>query len=894
MTDPSGSAGGREPEARLAEAPAHWAADVVTTDGGTVHVRPISPSDADALVEFHNSLSPRTIHFRFFSPRPRLSPRDVERFTTVDHDDRVALVAELGDRLVAVARYDRLPATSSAEVAFVVGDDHQGRGLGTLLLEHLAAAARERGITRFFADTLPDNRRMIGVFRDAGWVTSAKLADGVVRIEFAIEPTPGATAAQHSREQRADARSVARVLEPTSVVVVGASRRAGTIGHDLLRNLVAGGFTGPVHAVHPEATEVAGVPAFASVEAVPGDVDLAVVVVPTAAVADVVLACARKRVAGLLVVTDGFAESGWEGAEAEREVVALARRHGMRVVGPNSMGVVNTDPAVSLQAVVAGAPVLAGRVGFLSQSGALGIAILEWATRLGLGVSSFVSVGNKADVSGNDLLQWWEHDDRTDVVLLYLESFGNPAKFARVARRVGRKKPIVAVRSRRPSLVDERPVDALFHQTGVIRVDTLEQLFDTGLVLASASLPRGRRVAVVAAAGGPGLLAADACEAAGLQVLGLGEATRTVLRSLLPSGSVVSNPVQLAARATPEDYLDALRTVLAAPEVDAVLVIVTPPVRARAQELAAVSVVAEAHAKPVLVNLLTADGDLVQVGRLPTFRSPEAAAFALARAATYAEWRARPVGRLPELASVDVVGARLLVETALAEEPAGSWLPLDDAIALVSYVGIDVLETDVALTGDEAVAKASRLGYPVALRPAGTAPAAGEAAVRRDLEDDDDVRSAFDALAGASTEDAPAAVVVQPMVADALELVVEVRPEPSFGNLVRLAVGGPSAALVADEAFRTTPLTDLDARDLVRSLRTAPLLFGGDAGVAPDVAALEDVILRVGHLVEELPEVVALVLDPVLVTPRGATVAGVRVRLHPSRPDPELAVRRLR
>jgi acyl-CoA synthetase (NDP forming) len=793
-----------------------------------------------------------------------------------------------------VARYDRLPATASAEVAFVVSDEHQGRGLGTLLLEHLAAAARERGITRFFADTLPDNRRMIGVFRDAGWVTSAKLEDGVVRIEFAIEPTASATAAQHAREQRADARSVARLLEPTSVVVIGAGRTAGTVGNELLRNLVAGGFTGPVHAVHPEADEVAGVPACASVEEVPGEVDLAVIVVPMREVHDVVAACARKRVRGLVIVSAGFSESGHDGAVAEREVVALANRHGMRVIGPNSMGVVNTDPAVRLEAVIGGAPVLEGRVGFLSQSGALGIAILEWASRLGLGVSSFVSVGNKADVSGNDLLQFWEGDERTDAILLYLESFGNPRKFTRVARRVARAKPIVAVKSRRPSLGDERAVDALFDQTGVLRVDTLEQLFDTGLVLARSPLPGGRRVAVVAASGGPGLLAADACEAAGLQVLGLGDATRTVLRGLLPDGCVVANPVQLVASASLEDYAAALRTVLAAPEVDAVLVILTPPVRDRAQELAAVAEEASGAGKPVLANLLTADGDLVQVGRMPTFRSPEAAAFALARAATYAEWRARPAGRLPDLAGVDVVAARLLVDAALAEEPGGSWLPVDDATALMSDVGISVPATDVALTADEAAAEAARIGYPVVLRPAGAAAPVHRERVQRDLEDEAAVRHAFSALEATEPDGEELAVAVQPVVAGGVELVVEVRPDPSFGNLVRLAVGGPSAALIADEANRTTPLTDVDARDLVRSLRSAPVLFDGALERPLDVPALEDLLLRVGRLVEELPEVVELLLDPVVLTADGAVVAGAWVRLAPVRPGPELAVRRLR
>ena len=878
--------------------PPHWAADVVLADGSTVHVRPITPMDADALVDFHSRLSPRTIHFRFFSPRPRLSPREIERFTTVDHDDRVALVAELGHELVAVARYDRLPGTSAAEVAFVVGDGHQGRGVGTLLLEHLAAAARERGITRFFADTLPDNRRMIGVFRDAGWATSAKLEDGVVRIEFAIEPTSNATTAQQLREQRADARSVARLLEPASIAVIGASRRPGTTGHELLRNLVDGGFTGALHAVHPVAHEVAGVEAVAAIEDVPGDVDLAVVVVPAAAVREVVLACARKHVRGLLVVSAGFAETGREGAADEREVVALARRNGMRVIGPNSMGVVNTDPSVSLQAVLGGAPALEGRVGFLSQSGALGVAILEWATRLGLGVSSFVSVGNKADVSGNDLLQWWEADERTDVVLLYLESFGNPRKFARVARRVGRTKPVVAVKSRRPSLGDDAAVDALFRQTGVIRVDTLEQLFETGLVLARMPRPAGRRVAVLSAAGVPGLLAADACEAAGLQVPGLGDATRAVLRAVLPEGSTVGNPVQLSPRSTVEHYVEALRTLVAAVEVDTVIVILTPPVRDDADDLAAaVSGEVAASGKPVLANLLTPDGDLAQVGPLPTFRSPEAAAFALARASDYAEWRALPAGRMPELPGVDLLAARLLVDAALAEHPRGLWLPIDDAVALLSYVGIGVTPTEVVLDAEEAVAEAERLGWPVALRPAGGAVAPGRRRVWKDLGDPDQVRAAFaDVVTGVApgTDLMPPAAVVQPMVANGAELEVGVRPDPLFGNLIRLSVGGPSADLIADEAHRTTPLTDLDAADLVRSLRTVDLLFDGCHGRPVETAAVEDLLLRVGRLVEELPEVVELELDPVVVTPAGATTAGAWVRLAQWRPGPELALRRLR
>jgi succinyl-CoA synthetase alpha subunit/GNAT superfamily N-acetyltransferase len=493
--------------------PPHWETDAVLADGGTVHIRPITPEDGDRLVDLHSRLSDRTIYYRFFTPRPRLTPREIQRFTTVDYDDRVALVALLDDHLVAVARYDRVPGTTEAEVAFVVADEHQGRGVGTLLLEHLAAAARERHVTRFFAETLPDNRVMQSVFKQAGWDSHAKFADGVVHVEFEIEPTAGAIAAQHAREHRADVRSVERFLAPRSIAVVGASRDPERLGHRVFRNLLDGGFNGPVYPVNRDAVAVGSVAAWPTLLDVPDDIDLVVITTPAAEVPEIVEQCVARRVHGIVIVSTGFGELDADGLAAERAIVARARGAGMRVVGPGSMGVVNTRADVSMAAVIGGTPVLAGRVGILSQSGALGIGLLRWATQVGLGVSSFVAVGNKADVSGNDMLQHWEDDDDTDVVLLYLESFGNPRKFARVARRVARTKPVLAVRAGA-----DPTVAALFRQTGVIRVDSPERLFEAATVLATQPLPRGRRVAVVADQGGPALLGAVALETAGLQL----------------------------------------------------------------------------------------------------------------------------------------------------------------------------------------------------------------------------------------------------------------------------------------------------------------------------------------------------------------------------------------
>ena len=743
--------------------PSHWETDAVLSDGGAVHIRPITPEDADRLVDLHSRLSDRTIYYRFFSPRPTLSPRDIQRFTTVDHVDRVALVAMLDDRFVAVARYDRLPGTSEAEVAFVVADEHQGRGLGALLLEHLAAAARERGITRFFAETLADNKAMQTVFKRAGWQAKSTWADGLVHVEFAIEPTPEALAVQHAREHRADARSVARLLRPSSIAVVGAGRDPSGLGHRVFRNLLDGGFTGPVYPVNREAVSVASVAAWPSLLDVPDVVDLVVIATPASEVPEVVEHCVAKRVESLVIVSTGFGELDAAGLAAERALVTRARGAGMRVIGPGSMGVVNTDPEISMTAVIGGTPVSAGRVGILSQSGALGIGLLRWATELNLGVSSFVAVGNKADVSGNDVLQYWEDDESTDVVLLYLESFGNPRKFARVARRVARRKPVLAVRAGA-----DPAVDALFRQTGVLRMETPERLFETASVLANQPLPRGRRVAIVADAGGPALLGSGAVESAGL---------------------VVASTSEIGFDTPESAFGDAVRGALADDAVDAVLVVLT--------DLSSMGEVPGGD-KPVLVTLLSPDSR-------HRFRSPEGAALALAAAVTYAEWRARP-DEDHEPDGVDTPAARALVDAALAAHPEGTDLSAEDTAGLLAAFGI---------------------------APIG------------------------------------------------LALRVSVHQDPTFGPVVTLAAGGPAAALIDDRVVSITPMTARDAHDLVRSLRTAPVLFA-----AADVAPVEELLLRVSRMVEDVPEVDTLDLD--------LDTGDVGACLAPWAPRPDLALRRLR
>ena len=522
--------------------PRHWEADVVLSDGGTAHVRPILAEDADRLRAFHGRLSRETVYNRFFAYRPTLSDADVARFTQVDHRDRVALVATLHDEIIGVVRYDRLTGTSDAEVAFVVEDPHQGRGLGAVLLEHLGAAARERGLVRFTADVLPTNRAMLTVFRSAGYEVQREMAEGYVELAFPIQPTGTSVEVMRAREHRAEARSVQRLLSPRSVAVLGASREPGAPGHELLRSLLGHGFEGPVFPVNPAATSVSGVRAYADVRDVPDAVDLAVIAVPAADVADAVRACAAKRVRGLVVVSGGFSDAGAEGRERLDEVVRVARTGGMRLIGPNAMGVVNTDPAVRLHATFAGATPPVGRVGVLSQSGALAGTFLAEAQRRSLGLSAFVSIGDRADVSGNDLLQHWQADDRTEVVLLHLQGFGNPRKFARIARRLGRTKPVVALKSGHGP--GDPAVDALFASSGVIRVRSLGQLFTTAQLLALQPLPQGPRVGVVGNSTALASMAADACREAGLEVpppYDLGpfagpDQLRAALEALSPAG----------------------------------------------------------------------------------------------------------------------------------------------------------------------------------------------------------------------------------------------------------------------------------------------------------------------------------------------------------------------
>jgi acetyltransferase len=861
--------------------PKHWEADVVLTDGGTARLRPIRPDDADRLRAFHSRLSPQTVYNRFFAYRPVLSDADVKRFTEVDHDRRGALVATLRDELIGVVRYeglgDRGKRDGEGEVAFLVEDAHQGRGLGPLLLEHLAAAARERGFQRFVASVLPGNRPMLTVFRTAGYEVRRHLEEGYVELDFAIGQTETSLDVMRAREHRAEARSVQRLLAPRTVAVIGASREPGTPGHELFRSLLANGFEGPVYPVNAAARHVCGVRAYPDVGEVPDDVDLAVIAVPAGEVAAVVRSCAGKRVRGLVVVSGGFADAGPEGMARLDEVVQIARSGGMRLLGPNAMGLVNTDPAVRLHATFAPGTPPTGSVGIFSQSGALAGTFLTEAARRSLGVSAFVSIGDRADVSGNDLLQFWQDDDRTEVVVLHLQGFGNPRKFARIARGLGRTKPVVALKSGHGA--GDVAIDALFASAGVVRVGSLAQLFSTAQLFALQPLPTGRRVGIVGNSSALAAMAADACRGVGLEV---------------PALSETANPADLGPFAGADELGAALDVLCASGQVDAVLAVVVPPPHGRTDDLARVLRAAGSGALPVLASFLGVDGVPPALavlgpegapgrGSVPSYASPESAALALSRATSYAEWRARPEGIVPELLRLDVAGVR----AALSELPHdGAWLSPAEATRVLAPAGIDVWPSVLVHGAEQAVAAAVELGWPVAVKSADVRwrHRLDVGAVVLGVTGPDELRAAWEGLVAAAG-DGPA--FVQPMAGPGVSTVVRLVQDRSAGPLVSLRLGGLAVDLLVDPVTRTLPLTDRDAADLVGFVRGAQLLDGAD------VASLEDLLLRVSRLGEELPELAELLLDPVLVGRSGAVPLHAGVRLLPGQSDPELGPRRL-
>ncbi|MBI4491754.1 MAG: GNAT family N-acetyltransferase [Chloroflexi bacterium] len=883
-------------------------------DGSTVHVRPVRPDDEPGLLAFLRALSEPSRSLRFFSPAVNLVA-EAQRESQVDPTRSFGLVATAGPegRVVGHASYEIL-THDRAEVAFAIADEYQGRGMGTILLGHLAEVAASSGIQVFEAWVLPTNYQMLDVFRKSGFRVEVRTLPDALLVTFPTSLTEEAIERFDRREQIAAVNALQAFLSPRSIAVIGASRQRGTVGGEVFHNLLAGEFAGPVYPVNPAAEVVQSVSAYPTVEAIPGPIDLAVVAVPAAQVPQVAEQCGRKGVRALLVLSAGFSEIGEPGRARQAELVRVCRAAGMRLIGPNCLGVANTDPAVRLNATFGPHVPLPGRIGFASQSGALGLAAIDYAGARGLGLSSFVSLGNKADLSGNDLLNYWESDPRTDVILLYLESLGNPRKFSRLARRVGRHKPIAVVKSGRSAAgaratashtgallaASDVTVDALFRQAGVIRTDTLDQLFDVASLLAYQPLPGGRRVGIVTNVGGPAILCVDACVAEGLEVPVLAEATQARLRQLLPAEASVANPVDMLAPATAEQYRRAIGLVAADPNVDAVIALFIPPLATCGGDVA--SAIADAaraleRPTPLLAVFMWSQGGPEELKTpevcIPSYAFPESAALALAHAVRHSVWRQRPFVPPPRLEGLRRDEAAALVAEALGR--GAGWLEPAEVARLLACYGLPLVEQRTVATPEEAGAAAEALGGEVALKAIapGLVHKTEAGAVRLRLHGSEAVCQAAQEMAArlAAAGRPPTAFLVQPMVPQGVELLVGIVHDPQFGPVLACGAGGVLAELLKDMAVRLTPLGREAAREMLRELNTYPLLEGYRGGPARDVPALEEVLVRVSALAEDLPQIAELDCNPVLALERGAAIVDARVRVEPARPPLPLGAR---
>jgi len=882
-------------------------------DGSVATVRPAVPTDRDAVRQFYRELSPESRRLRFMAAGDAPEAVIDRLCETSNPAQAMTLIAsrQLSDRLhiIAVCSYVAINATT-AEIAFAVDDRFQHRGIATSMLEHLAEIAARHGFKWFQATTLYENAAMLEVFRDSGFEVRSKSGSGVVDVRLSVNASPGGLVAIDERDRLGTVASLKPILEPQSVAIVGASRDGSHIGRRVLEALTSGGFRGAVFPVNPHLDELDGRRCYRSARDLPSGVHLAVVVVPAEQVLDVVEDCGRTGVHALIVISAGFGETGEAGAERQRRLLEKTRDYGMRLIGPNCMGVINTQEAVRMNASFVSDMPPHGRIALASQSGGLGLALLQLAAERNIGVSTFVSLGNKADVSGNDLLQYGESDPHTSTILLYLESFGNPRRFARLARRISRKKPIVVVKAGRTRAgsraagshtaalaASDVAVDALFRQSGVIRASTIDEMFDIATCLDLQPLPLGSRLAVLTNAGGPGILAADACEAGGLAIADVSADTRLRLSKSLPAASSLGNPIDLLASAGAAEYREAIEVALAAPEIDALLVIHVPV--ERSQSDAVMTAIGEgvtaARAsgignKPVLLCTMTQSNKCTPVSagseQIPAVAFPENAVRALGKVAAYARWRREPVGLPWGFDDVQVDEARALCRGIIAAR-GDTWLTQEELLRVLNAFGLPMVPSPAARSEDEAAALAALIGFPVVMKVMSPeiVHKTDAGAVILNLMSEAAVRSTFRQL----TAKAPAAlvpgsgstIVLQPMIVSAVETIVGVTADPLFGPLVGFGLGGVAAEVLRDVAFRIAPLSDKDAEDLIGSVRSFPLLAGHRGRPAADLTALSDVVLRVSLMSVQVPEIRELDLNPVMALPagHGCRIVDARIRV---------------
>ena len=885
---------------------------LILRDGSTATIKRIGPEDKASVKEFFKRLSPESRYSRFFS---MAGPDEafLNALTSPEPDKQLGLqvfrMMEGSEKIIAVGSYHAMDE-KTAEVAMAVDDRFQGKGIGTHLLERLSLLAVRNGFVSFRATTHFTNQPMLEVFRNSGFHLIETQEDRYIQIDFPVIPTKESFARSEMLDRVFTTASLLPFFQPKSVAVVGASRNPSSIGYKILSAIVKNGFQGPVYPVNPSAKVVYSIRAYPSMHDLPERVDLAVLSVPVDKILDVVDDCAASGVRALVVITAGFAELGEAGRQIQKQLADKVRGYGMRMVGPNCMGLINTAPNVRLNASFSMVYPPHGRVAMSSQSGALGLAVLEFTKQRNLGLSTFVSVGNKADVSGNDLLQYWEEDPDTDVILLYLESFGNPRRFARIARRVSRSKPIIAVKSGRTTAggraagshtaalaASDVAVDALFHQTGVIRANTLEEMFDLAAAFGSQPLPAGKRVGILTNAGGPGILCADVCEANQLEIPELSEKTKGLLKSFLPPAASLVNPVDMIASAPPEDYQRAIEILLESNEIDSLIVIYIPVVVDTSVIFQRIAGGVQAArkttgaGKPVYACLMSEEGSRSQIKTtdetIPAFLFPESAAYVLGRVTGYAEWRRKTPGMIPDLERIDPAIAREICRNALAERGAG-WLTPEENQSLLTAMGLPLPAQEFASSADQAIELARKIGFPVAMKLVSQTliHKTEIGGVVLNIQDEKGVGSAFEGIQSRLRKKGSLkqmqGVLIQEMISDGTEVMIGVAQDPSFGPLIGFGLGGIHVEILKDITFRITPLTDSDANEMVRSIKGYRLLEGYRDRAPADIKALENTLLKISRLVEEVPEISELDLNPIFALPpgKGCRIADARIHVQ--------------
>jgi acetate---CoA ligase (ADP-forming) len=885
----------------------------ILRDGYRVLLRPIEKTDTQMWLGFISRLSPNTLYYRFHYIPKQMTEEDALRYCTVDYTNSYAYIAEVGlgkeRKVIGIARYYRLPNKHSAEVAFAIEDAYQSIGLGTKLIESLVDVARENSIDIFEADVLGENRQMMIAFRDYGFHVSSQLQDGVYHVTFPIKQTPEVDKKEALRDRTAIVASLQPIVNPKAVAIIGAARNVGTIGNLLMRCILQSGYTGIVYPVNPNTDAVLSVKSYPSVLDCPGKVDMAIIAVPAAVVNKVANECGQKGVRALIVISDGFRERNAEGAAREEELRAITLSYGMRLIGPNCMGVINTDPEVNLNATFSQVYPNTGNVAFLSQSGAMGLTILEHVKTLNMGLSSFVSIGNRADVSYVDFLQYWEQDPATKVILLYLESFGDPDKFARIARRVASKKPIVAVKSGTTAAgaraasshtgalaSSDVASSILFKNAGIIRVNTVEELFNMATLLSNQPFPKGRRLVIVTNGGGPGIIAADAAASNNLLVEELSKETNDKIRQFMKRGINIGNPIDTTAGANATEFESILKILAEDPNVDSVLAIFAPPIVVETKDfeeaLRRIAPFYWKHKKPILGCFIGQKGLSARLGKeghyIPLFTFPEEAMVALRRVTEYNELLTKPQGKYPDIKGIKREEAKELIDRIIKKSNIRDvWITPADIAALLSCYGIRYAQTVSTRTITEAQETAAKLGFPVAVKldsPTITHKT-DVGGVVLNVESKEEVKEAwqtiYNNLKKIGKEKEMAGVSIQQMAVGGVETIVGVTQDPQFGPLMLFGSGGIYAELIKDVTMKIHPITDLDAAEMITSLKMSKLFEGYRGSPPRDVKSLQDLLLRVSRLIDDIPEIAEMDLNPVNVLPKGEgyLVIDARIKL---------------